>query len=87
MSEEAADQPEIIIDDVVAGMGEAPFRRFADRREAIAAALEEARDGDLVLLAGKGHETYQVVGMERLPFNETAIVQEFLGNRLGEEEE
>jgi UDP-N-acetylmuramoyl-L-alanyl-D-glutamate--2,6-diaminopimelate ligase len=76
------EDPEVIIDDVVAGMGEAPYQRFADRREAIAAALAEARPGDLLLLAGKGHETYQVAGLERLPFNEAAIVREFMGIRV-----
>ncbi|MBT8396411.1 MAG: UDP-N-acetylmuramoyl-L-alanyl-D-glutamate--2,6-diaminopimelate ligase, partial [Gemmatimonadetes bacterium] len=73
------EDPEVIIDDVVAGMGEAPFHRTADRREAIADALEEARPGDLLLLAGKGHETYQVIGLEPQPFDEAAIVGELLG--------
>ena len=78
------EDPEVIIDDVVAGMGGAPYQRFADRREAIRAALAEARPGDLLLLAGKGHETYQMVGQERLPFNESAIVRELLGTRVEE---
>ncbi len=73
------EDPEAIIDDVVAGMEDAPRRRIADRRAAIEAALEEAAPGDLLLLAGKGHETYQVVGSERLPFDEGAIVRELLG--------
>lgn len=75
------EDPEVIIDDVVAGMGKAPHRRIVDRREAIAAALSEARPGDLVLLAGKGHETYQVIGRERLPFDEGAIVRDLMGIR------
>ena len=75
------EDPEAIIDEVVAGMGSAPHRRIGDRREAILAALQEARPGDLLLLAGKGHETYQVVGLEKLPFDERAIVREFL--RMG----
>jgi len=75
------ENPDLIIDDVVAGMGEVPYQRFADRREAIAAALAEARPGDLLLLAGKGHESYQVVGRERRPFNEGAIVRGLLGIR------
>ena len=48
------EDPEAIIDEVVAGMGSAPHRRIGDRREAILAALQEARPGDLLLLAGKG---------------------------------
>ncbi len=73
------EDPETIIDEIVAGMAGAPFRRSRDRREAIAAALGEARPGDMVLLAGKGHESYQIVGRERRPFPEAAIVRELLG--------
>jgi UDP-N-acetylmuramoyl-L-alanyl-D-glutamate--2,6-diaminopimelate ligase len=45
-------------------MGHAPRLRILDRREAIRRALEEAGEGDVVLLAGKGHETYQLWGSE-----------------------
>ncbi len=72
------EDPEVIIDDVVAGMGEAPVHRVADRRAAIADALEVAHPGDLLLLAGKGHETYQVIGLEAQPFDEAAIVKQLL---------
>ncbi|HEU4761748.1 MAG TPA: hypothetical protein VFS74_05460, partial [Gemmatimonadales bacterium] len=68
-----------IIDDIVAGMGTTPRRRIADRREAIRQALDAARPGDTVLLAGKGHETYQVVGTEKLPLDEREIVRELTG--------
>jgi UDP-N-acetylmuramoyl-L-alanyl-D-glutamate--2,6-diaminopimelate ligase len=77
------EDPEAIIDDVVAGMEDAPLLREADRREAIAAALDEASPGDLVLLAGKGHETYQVLGTEKHPFDEAAIVRELMGRGEG----
>jgi len=70
------EDPDLVIDDVVAGMGGAELRRITDRREAIVQALAEARPGDLVLLAGKGHESYQVIGREKLPFDEGAIVRE-----------
>lgn len=73
------EDPESIIDEVVAGMGSAPRLRIADRREAIQRALEAARPGDTVLLAGKGHETYQVVGTSKLPFDERDIVRELTG--------
>jgi UDP-N-acetylmuramoyl-L-alanyl-D-glutamate--2,6-diaminopimelate ligase len=45
-----------------------------DRRQAIARAVAIARADDTILLAGKGHETYQVVGREKLPFDEREIV-------------
>jgi UDP-N-acetylmuramoyl-L-alanyl-D-glutamate--2,6-diaminopimelate ligase len=70
------EDPERILDEVEAGMRSKPHHRLTDRREAIALALELARDGDTILLAGKGHETYQVVGTEKRPFDERAIVRE-----------
>jgi UDP-N-acetylmuramoyl-L-alanyl-D-glutamate--2,6-diaminopimelate ligase len=73
------EDPDLIIDEVEQGMGTAPHRRFADRREAIAAAVEAARPGDTVLLAGKGHETYQVIGTEKVPFDEREIVRGLVG--------
>jgi UDP-N-acetylmuramoyl-L-alanyl-D-glutamate--2,6-diaminopimelate ligase len=51
-------------------------RREVDRRKAIALALELARSGDTILLAGKGHETYQVVGTVKQPFDERDVVRE-----------
>ncbi len=54
-----------IVDEILEGMSGSTFERITDRREAIARALEIAHPGDVVLLAGKGHETYQVVGTER----------------------
>jgi UDP-N-acetylmuramoyl-L-alanyl-D-glutamate--2,6-diaminopimelate ligase len=74
------EDPERILDDVASGLPPgAAHRRIPDRREAIAWALAEARPGDTLLLAGKGHETYQIVGHERRPFDERAIVLELLG--------
>ncbi len=75
------EDPEAIIDDIVPGLAGRPFIRIADRKAAILAALAEAKRGDTVLLAGKGHETYQVVGKEKLPFDEREIVLQALGTR------
>jgi UDP-N-acetylmuramoyl-L-alanyl-D-glutamate--2,6-diaminopimelate ligase len=72
------EDPEKILDDIEAGMGDVSHERIEDRRAAIARALDIARDGDVVLLAGKGHETYQVRGTEKLPFDERLIVRELL---------
>jgi UDP-N-acetylmuramoyl-L-alanyl-D-glutamate--2,6-diaminopimelate ligase len=69
------ENPEAIIDDIEQGMGGLPHRRITDRLAAIHAALDEAHAGDTVLLAGKGHETYQVIGTDKLPFDEREIVQ------------
>jgi len=49
-----------------------------DRAAAIREALIAARDGDVVLIAGKGHEDYQILGSEKRPFSDQAIVKEFV---------
>ena len=70
------ENPESILDEVEAGMRAKPHHREVDRREAIALALKLARPGDTILLAGKGHETYQVIGTEKQPFDERRVVRE-----------
>ncbi len=49
-----------------------------ERRKAIKLALEQAKQGDTVIIAGKGHEDYQIVGTEKLHFDDCAVVAEFL---------
>ena len=68
--------PEHILDDIAAGMTPGRFRRVEDRREAIRTALAEATPRDVVLLAGKGHETYQIRGTTHYPFDERVVVAE-----------
>ena len=75
------EDPERILDDIEEGMGDGPHLRIVDRAVAIARALSIARPDDTVLLAGKGHETYQVVGTERRPLDERAIVQGIVAGR------
>ena len=70
------EDPDAIIDDIERGMGGMPHLRISDRLGAIHAALNEGRAGDTILLAGKGHETYQVIGTEKFDFDEREIVQE-----------
>ena len=72
------EDPERILDDLATGLDGAEYVRIADRRQAIHHALSVARSGDAVVLAGKGHETYQVVGREKRPFDERVIVRECL---------
>lgn len=67
---------------------DADYAREPDRRKAIAKALNEAVAGDIVLIAGKGHETYQQIGDERLPFDDRETARELLreishGRRAG----
>jgi UDP-N-acetylmuramoyl-L-alanyl-D-glutamate--2,6-diaminopimelate ligase len=70
------EDPDRIVQDIEAGMHGKAHERIVDRRRAIARALEIARPGDTVLLAGKGHETYQVIGTAKQPFDERVIVRE-----------
>ena len=74
------EDPEQILDDVAEGLQGLTYERFVDRREAIRRALELAEAGDTVVLAGKGHETYQTIGTEKLPFDERVIVRECLAD-------
>jgi UDP-N-acetylmuramoyl-L-alanyl-D-glutamate--2,6-diaminopimelate ligase len=69
------EDPEVIIDDIEQGMGGVEHLRVPDRLAAIHTALDQARAGDTLLLAGKGHETYQVLGTEKVPFDEREIVE------------
>ena len=75
------EDPDAIIDDIEQGMGSVPHLRLVDRLAAIHAALDAAREGDTILLAGKGHETYQVLGTEKVPFDEREIVRAATGGR------
>ena len=78
------EEPEGILDDIIAGLPpSAEHRRIVDRRTAIGEALDLAKPGDTVLLAGKGHETYQILGKTSVPFDEKEIVRGLLG-RSGE---
>ena len=78
------EDPERILDDLSAGLEGVDYHRVTDRREAIRLALDIAESGDVVVLAGKGHETYQVVGTEKQEFDERQIVSECLAGRFSE---
>jgi UDP-N-acetylmuramoyl-L-alanyl-D-glutamate--2,6-diaminopimelate ligase len=75
------ENPDAIIDDIENGMGGMPHLRITDRLAAIHAALGEAHAGDTVLLAGKGHETYQVIGTEKIAFDEREIVRKAVSGK------
>ena len=67
------EDPEHILDEIEAGM-RGPHDRIADRAQAIEAAVAMAEPSDTVLIAGKGHEQYQIIGRESRPFDERRIV-------------
>jgi len=70
------EDPQAIIEDILAGFDTEARRRAlvqVDRRDAIQAALAAAEPGDVVLIAGKGHEDYQIVGTQRIHFDDVEI--------------
>ena len=70
------EDPASIMNDIRRGMNRPVEARWiVDRREAIREAAAVAQPGDVVLVAGKGHETYQIVGKKRLPFDDRAEVK------------
>ena len=72
------EDPERIIGDITRGFEGRPPRTIEDRREAIREGIGMARPGDVVLVAGKGHEDYQIIGGRTLHFSDREIIEEFL---------
>jgi UDP-N-acetylmuramoyl-L-alanyl-D-glutamate--2,6-diaminopimelate ligase len=73
--------PEQIISDIFAGVeanDRARVQKQVDRKKAIEEVLRQAQMGDVVLIAGKGHEDYQIVGQEKLPFSDYSVAKELL---------
>ena len=58
-----------------------PVVKIVDRTQAIEFALNEAEEKDIILLAGKGHETYQIIGTEKKHYDEREVVRNLLGNK------
>jgi UDP-N-acetylmuramoyl-L-alanyl-D-glutamate--2,6-diaminopimelate ligase len=75
-----SESPESIIDAIMSGVVDATkVERDVDRRSAIARALREAAPGDVVVVAGKGHETTQTIGELVVPFDDRVVARELLG--------
>ena len=75
-----SEDPAAIVRDIRAGLGNHPrVSVIHDRRAALKSAIERARPGDVVLVAGKGHEAEQIVGVERRAFSDRAAAAELLG--------
>jgi UDP-N-acetylmuramoyl-L-alanyl-D-glutamate--2,6-diaminopimelate ligase len=78
------EDPEKILDDIESGMNGVKHERIEDRRAAIARAMELWEEGDVIVLAGKGHEDYQVRGTTKYPFDERVIVAELRDSVAGD---
>lgn len=75
------ERTEDIMDDIRKGFSPDGLRKtvsIADRKEAIRTAIITAKDGSTILLAGKGHETYQIIGTEKAHFDEREIINEII---------
>jgi len=77
------EDPQAILQEVEVGVTDAlqqrqqvQYRKVADRREAIGVAVREARSGDMVLIAGKGHEDYQIIGTKKFHFDDREVARE-----------
>ena len=76
------EKPEVILDDIEAGMhGATNYMRMTDRREAISRAIAEASADDVIVIAGKGHEPYQVIGDQILHFDDREEAERALETR------
>ena len=80
-----SEEPMAIIRSIEEGIRktQGSYEIMEDRRAAISKALDMAQDGDVVILAGKGHETYQEISGVKRPFDEKQIVRELLSGREG----
>ena len=81
-----SEDPEAIIREIEVGLKRAgrPYRKMADRRKAIFQAINEASEGDVVLIAGKGHETYQIIGARTIHFDDREVAREALHRRAAD---
>lgn len=77
------EEPMSIIDDILVGMQgkKCKIEVIENRAEAIEHALKIAKENDIVLLAGKGHEDYQILGKEKIHFDEKELVEKILSNK------
>ncbi|MBI3556879.1 MAG: UDP-N-acetylmuramoyl-L-alanyl-D-glutamate--2,6-diaminopimelate ligase [Deltaproteobacteria bacterium] len=75
------ENPDQIIEMIMVGLKDpARARRINDRQAAIAQAISILREKDILLIAGKGHEDYQIIGTQKLPFDDRLVAQENLRN-------
>ena len=75
------EDPEEIIREIVQGISGKNYFRITDRKLAIKSALYSAKVGDTVLIAGKGHEKYQILGTQKIYFNEREIIRNLLEDK------
>jgi UDP-N-acetylmuramoyl-L-alanyl-D-glutamate--2,6-diaminopimelate ligase len=74
------EDPQSIVNDICAGFteGQKNYESVLDREQAIAGALQKANAGDVILVAGKGHEDYQIIGTEKKYFSDFDVARKYL---------
>ena len=77
------EEPRAIIDDIKLGIGktEGRYVEICDRKEAVAYAIDHGEPGDIIVLAGKGHEDYQEINGVKYPMDERVLIKEILEER------
>ena len=78
-----SEDPDRIIAEIVKGMDRPPYLKEPDRRRAIRGAITGARGGDVIVIAGKGHETTQTIGSETIVFDDREMAREELARLAG----
>jgi UDP-N-acetylmuramoyl-L-alanyl-D-glutamate--2,6-diaminopimelate ligase len=76
-----SEDPLAILSDIERGMTGIPHRSIPDRAEAIDFAVQSARSGDIILVAGKGHETYQIFSTGTVDFDDRKVASKALRDR------
>lgn len=78
------EEPQAIIDDIKTGMGktDGKYVEICDRKEAIAYAIAHGEPGDIIVLAGKGHEDYQEINGVKYPMDERDLIRDILAERM-----
>ncbi len=76
-----SEAPSAIINDIIAGFSGEQYRVEEDRKRAIVSAIDQAKSGDVIVVAGKGHEKYQLVGAETFFFDDVAVAASALQSR------
>jgi len=75
------EEPRTIIEDILKGIDKDNYEVIENRKEAIKRAIEIAEAGDVIVIAGKGHETYQVLNTGKIHFDEREIIEEILNTQ------
>lgn len=73
-----SEDPEAIINDILNGISKENYIKITNRYDAIKKAMEIAKEGDVIVIAGKGHETYQILNTGTIHFDEREVIEEIL---------